>query len=258
MAPVNRLDAVHASAATLAHPNVREFGDADQFEMTDFEAELKRLSAANQELLDEFHPVDAKEEASDDGAELAELRRENADLKARIEELEALVSGQSEELWLERQREYEMLLEEKSEVIRALHQKIHEAQESVNLGAGPPSSLGTSATRLGQAEEIMRLKRELEEQRRQLEQDEEDMMAQMRQMELTMAKERAEMARQRQEVQRQQSDLAREIEQSSRDPELRERLNTLRRQSDPKLKPPTDQPPPPAQKSSGFFRRMFG
>ncbi len=258
MAPVNRLDAVHASTATLTHQGDPEFGDPDQFALTDFEAELKRLSAANQELLDEFQQPDAQEAAPADTGELEELRRENAELRARLEELESLVSGQSEEVWVERQREYEMLLEEKSEVIRCLHQKIQDAQESVSLGDAPPASSGASATRLGQAEEILRLKRELDEQRKQLEQDEEDMMGQMRQMEITMAKERAEMARQRQEVQRQQSDLAREIEQSGRDPELRERLNTLRRQSDPKLKPPTDEPAPAAQQGSGFFRRMFG
>jgi hypothetical protein len=105
----------------------------------------------------------------------------------------------------------------------------------------------------------------MEDQRRQLEQDEEEMMAQMRQMELTMAKERAEMARQRQEVQRLQADLAREIENSVRDPELRERLHSLRRTHEPKqtpaptLVPPAVQTPKPNdQKSSGFFRRIFG
>jgi hypothetical protein len=86
------------------------------------------------------------------------------------------------------------------------------------------------------------------------------MMTQMRQMEITMAKERAEMARQRQEVQRLQADLAREIEQSSRNPELKERLNNLRRPQEPK--PASGAAPvagaKPEQKTSGFFRRIFG
>jgi hypothetical protein len=257
---VNRLDAVHASAAPLSHASKDpEFGDSDQFEMTDFEAELRRLSAANQELLGEFHHGDdVPAAAGADAEELEALRHENAELKSRIHELEALVSGQGEDVWLERQREYEMLLEEKSEVIRSLHQKLHEAQEPADTAEAPVLSAGGGAPMAGQAAEILRLKRELDEQRRQLEQDEKDMMAQMRQMEIAMAKERAEMARQRQEVRRQQSDLAREIEQSGRDPELRERLNTLRRQSDPKLRPPTEEAPPAEQQSSGFFRRMFG
>jgi hypothetical protein len=249
MAPVKRLDAEHASTATLAHAG----DDTDQFDVGDFEAELRRLSVANQELLHEFQHGDA---SSVGDAE--QSRCEIASLRARVHELEAGESSQGEASWLERQREYEMLLEEKSEVIRALHQKIQDAAESVDLGSGPPPSAGASASRLGQAEEILRLKRELEAQRRQLEQDEEEMMTQMRQMEMQMARERAEMARQRQEVQRLKADLEREIEQSSRDPELRERLNTLRRQSDPKPVAATESTPLPQQKSSGFFRRMFG
>ena len=259
MAPVNTKDA-RASSATLPPPGQSE----SQFEITDFEEELKRLSAVNQELLGGFH-----HEGTDN--EVDQLREENAALKARVQELEALASGQGEELWQERQREYEMLLEEKSEVIRGLHQRIQDMADCVSLGDGPapaPSVSATklgqvSSTKLGQAEEILRLKRELEEQKKQLEQDEEDMVAQMRQMEMQMAKERAEMARQRQEMQRMQADLAREIEQSSRDPLLRERLNSLSRRSDPKPAgpaPAADKPAAPKteQQSSGFFRRIFG
>jgi hypothetical protein len=112
-----------------------------------------------------------------------------------------------------------VLVEEKSEVIRGLHQKIQEAQQAqesaIGVESAPAGGASCSGTRLGQAEEILRLKRELEQQRRQLEQDEQDMMTQMRQMEMTMAKERAGLARQQQEVQRLQADLAREIENSS-------------------------------------------
>jgi hypothetical protein len=66
------------------------------------------------------------------------------------------------------------------------------------------------------------------------------------------------MARQRQEVQRLQADLTREIEQSSRDPELKERLNSLRRTQEPKPTAAAPAAARPEQKSSGFFRRMFG
>ncbi len=251
MAPAKTVDASRASAPP---------SDGEQFEFNEFEEELKRLSAANQELLEEFHhPTDEKAPA-EPSEDLERLRQENAELKGRIRELEALVDGRGEELWVERQRAYEALMEEKSEVIRGLHQKIQEMQESVDLGEAPAPAPMASATRLGQAEEILRLKRELEEQRRQLEQDEEDMMTQMRQMEMAMAKERAEMARQRQEAQRLKAELNREIEQTARDPQLKERLNTLRRkvdskQADADVKPTTDKPD---QKSSGFFRRIFG
>ena len=268
MAPVNRLDAMRASLASVPH---RE-PEPDSFEMNDFEAELKRLSAVNQELLEEFHHESGEAiDASPDMDELTMLRQENAELKALIKEMDALSSSDGEEAWLERQREYEMLLEEKSQVIRDLHQKMQESEESVIGGASsPPSGVGMSGTRLGQAEEILRLKRELEEQRRQLEQDEADMMNQMRMMEMAMAKERAEMARQRQEVQRIQADLARELENSTRNPELRERLQSLRRNQPDSTKTPAPIPipaaaipkqvtPPSDQKqSSGFLRRIFG
>ena len=130
---------------------------------------MQRLSAVTQELLEQ---VNAEEEApaeaapatapAADSEELERLRIENDELKARIQELEAHASGQADTLWRERQREYEMLLEEKTEVIRALHQKIQEAQESVDLGDGPPPSTSVSNSRLGQAEEILRLKREMD------------------------------------------------------------------------------------------------
>lgn len=258
MAPTNRLDAVRASTVSCPHYEPMSNDDLD---FADLEAEMQRLTAANDELLHEFQSHDTElelpAETVDD--ELALLRLENAELKARLQELEAMTSGESEQLWRERQHEYEMLLEEKSEVIRGLHLKIQEMQES-SIGGGDATPSGT---KLAQAEEILRLKRELDDQRRQLETDEQDMMEQMRQMELTMAKERAEMARQRQEIQRLQAEIEREVENSTRAPELRERLQSLRRLPDARQTPP---PPtvvrqPAAaveQKSSGFLRRIFG
>jgi hypothetical protein len=260
MAVLNRLDAVRAPKSASKHDHHAGAGNAVDF--NDFEAELKRLSDVNQELLDGVQADDAPLGLRADAApveesdELLLLRLENAELKARIEELEAAAAGQGEELWLERQREYEMLLEDKTDVIRNLHQKIQELQESHAAGESPAAG----GNNTGHAEEILRLKRDLEEQRRQLEQDEEDMVTQMRQMEMAMAKDRAEMARQRNQVQRLQADLAREIENSERDPELRERLHSLRRSQDAKpAAAPADKPAPaPDQNSSGFFRRIFG
>lgn len=266
MAPVNRLDASRASASTL---QPHQEPNSDSYDLINIDDELKRLSAATQELLGQFRaPTDASPSESSpaliDPDEFELLRLENEELRARIQELEGAPNGKGMDHWRERQKEYESLLEEKSEVIRTLHLKLQDIQETVNIGecpAAPEPPPSTSASRLGQAEEILRLKRDLEEQRKQLEQDEQDMMTQMRQMEMTMARERAELARHRQEVQRLQADLAREIEQSSRDPELRERLNTLTRRSNTSpATAPADKPAPPSeqQKSSGFFRRIFG
>ena len=281
MAPVKQRDAQRPSPSDIAL-NQPTDDEGECFEMMSFEEELKRLSAVNQELIQEFHvhEGDAPEtkprgplsgihrlptppDGISESEALAMLRMENAELKARIQELEAQSSsGQTEDVWLERQREYEMLLEEKSEVIRNLHQKIQELQENPGSRESAPVSVG-----IGQAEEILRLKRELEEQRRQLQLDEEDMMSQLRQMEMLMAKERAEMARQRQEMNRLQTELAREIEMASRDEGLRSRLHHLRRAPDntkpiqaPASKPePTPQAEPqlPERKQSGIFGRIF-
>src|SRR5277367_1539674 len=104
MTPVNRLDAGGASLIYAPH----EDQAADEaFDLGDFEAELQRLAAANQELMDEFRgPADDVLPAGADDGELVRLRNENAELKARIEELEAAPPSPDEEQWLERQREY--------------------------------------------------------------------------------------------------------------------------------------------------------
>lgn len=280
------------------------------FDFSDFEAELKRLSAAQQELLDichpneiEDHPVAISVPMSQMMAELQRLSAANRDLMdeigsqgqepaiysprsgARASQLpapaenvpqpihqrepakpaqESSSAPAGEELWLERQREYETLLEEKSEVIRTLHLRIHELEEERNARPAPSADDDHA-----EVSEAMRLKQELENQRHLLRQDEDDVMAQLRQMEMTMAKERAEMARQRQEINRLQTEVMREIEMASRDPGLRERLQHLREGS--RATPAPTQTPiaalpseaipaasAPERKSSSFFRRMFG
>lgn len=259
MALLNRLDALCAPASAPSRP--QHESEAESIDLDDFAAEMKRLSAVNQELLDQVQSLEETpvgiETPPVDAEEMNLLRLENLELKERVQELEALAAGKGDDIWLERQREYEALLEEKSEVIRELHQKIQGQTQPSGTESDP--SILSPAT--GQAEEILRLKRELDEQRRQLQQDEDDMMGQMRQMEIQMAKERAEMARHRQEVQRLQAELTREIENAARDPELKERLKGLRRlDSKNNLVALTDEKPasPSEQKSSSFFRRIFG
>jgi chromosome segregation ATPase len=242
--------------------------------------EMERLAAINQELLGKVRPDGDDSEAPGKPDELASLRGENAQLRARIEELEqASQSAPPDEgQWLEQQKEYEALLEEKSEVIRTLHLRIQERE------AGTPQEAGTPPAELSEADaaDIQGLKKQLEDQRRQLEEDEESLMQQMRQMEMAMSKDRAELARQRNEIQRLHHELNHEIEHASRDPDLRERLVALQRlqgevtgrkhtiaplpakqsletaAAAPAPGTPEEPAPGDKKKSSGLLRRMFG
>jgi DNA repair exonuclease SbcCD ATPase subunit len=203
------------------------------------------------------------------------LRHQNAALRAKVEELEQQIAstGQiAEERWVELQREYETLIEEKSETIRTLHHKNTELRER---GAAAPAAAPAPevAAVPPDREDLLRLQTEVLEQRRQMKEDEESMMGQMRQMEMSLAKDRAEMARQRAELQRLRDDLQHELDVAARDGGLRERLGALQRaattlttargparQETPQASPkPTPVPNPPASTPprSGLFRRMF-
>ncbi len=200
--------------------------------------ELQRLAAAQAELL-ELAP---KRQVTD-AAEVASLRADNAEFRAKLEEVD--------QAWGERQREYENLLEEKTEVIRSLHLKIQQLQEQ----DGPQPQAA-------EPEDLSSAKQQLEEDRRRLAEDEEALMVQMRQMEMAMSKDRAELARQRSELQRLQADLNRAIELAARDGGVRERLQALRKPNEqaPGAGPASTaaHTPPPKKKSSGLLRRIFG
>jgi DNA repair exonuclease SbcCD ATPase subunit len=221
--------------------------------------EFSRLAAVNAELVGRLRGAAGAPSARpalvlDDG-ERSALRDENTALRSRVAELEQLLATPAgDDDWTERQREYEALLDEKSEVIRNLHLKLQEVQEGARRAPDEP---------LPKEDQLIQLKKELEEQRQQLQQDEDSLMGQMRQMELALSKDRAELARQRQDVQRLQADLNREIEQTSRDPALRERLNNLRRgQEAPAKEEPVAAASTAADtakpNNSGLFRRLFG
>jgi len=237
--------------------------DPELHNLDNFDEELQRLSAASRELLESFRGTAAlPDEAPPETDEVALLRLENAELRGRVEELEhaLLGSGAEGDAWAERQREYEALLEEKSEVIRTLHQKVRELQDRP---APRPASAAHIEVPDGDA--LLRLKEELDEQRRQLQEDEEAMTSQLRDMEMALSRDRADLARQRQELTRLKADLEREIEQAARDPGLRERLMSLRRPADrpgsnPSVAAPARAAAPaePQKKgSSGIFRRFF-
>ena len=90
-----------------------------------------RTMLASAEFWDEKAEPAAGGEVDTGEQDLELLRRENAELRAHIQELcrrqeESGAGG--DQGWEERQREFEGLLEEKSEVIRSLHQKIQELQ----------------------------------------------------------------------------------------------------------------------------------
>jgi chromosome segregation ATPase len=223
------------------------------------ECEASRLSAGE-------GPMSADTESWQDkpGFDAAALIRENEQLREQMAEMERLLNGlkqEAEQALANQQREYENLLEEKSELIRSLHRKLHELQER------PPNP--TSAPR---EEELLALSEELERDRAQLKEDEAALMEQMGQMEVQMSRERAELARQRSELQRLQNEIRHELERASRDAALRERLAPLqRRQQEMNRRsgPSHESVPVPEEKAlpprndncprdSGIFRRIFG
>ncbi len=214
--------------------------------------------------------------------EVEQLRRENAALQRAIARREQELQERLEEMehaWAERQKEYEGLLEEKSEVIRELHLKVQEHQQHRPVAATPREEelLALSDELERERCQLEQERRQLQEDRTQLKADEEDLMKQMREMEVQMSRERAEIARQRNEIQRLHSEIRHELELATRDATLRERLLPLQRRHQEMMHRKGGQvsaresagpeaPPPPApaaseparKKDSGLIRRMFG
>jgi ElaB/YqjD/DUF883 family membrane-anchored ribosome-binding protein len=261
----------HSGTATLSAPEL-------SIDVDSLREELERLSAANQEILKEYgsHPDLELPSVHDD--EVSILRQENARLRRRIEELESqsaqLVQqrrqpANADDAWEERQREYETLLEEKSEAIRHLHLQVQELQQVESIDR----------------DELQRMKDQLEADRIRLQEDEQSLMEQARNLEMAMARDRADLARQRSELQRLQQDWNREMELAMRDDGLRERLAHLQRRHEPAATRPGTMSSIPAgarpgtmsnlqrpgtspvvgdktqengQEKAGFLRRIFG
>jgi hypothetical protein len=203
------------------------------------------------------------------------LRAENEELHRIVAELEASLAatqaqggggGGKDGSWEEREREYEALLEEKSEKIRELFSKNQELEKQVAAGGGSGGDSAAPAREAPQDnEELLALSDELErercqieqerrtldEDRRQLREDEESMMRQMREMELQMAKERAELARQRNELQRLHSEIRHELELAQRDAAVNERLKLLQRRHREVSGEPADDPAPTKKSNQG-------
>jgi hypothetical protein len=223
-----------------------------------------------------FHPNRLETNDSRDGEQ---LRAENEELRSLVIELEQALHHHGHgggEDFEARQREYEALLEEKSELIRGLHRKVQAMEkELAERQAAPAPAPKEERKPSGPApreEELMALSEELERERKQLKEDEDALMDQMREMEVQMARERAELARQRNELQRLQAEIRHELELAARDATLRERLAPLQRRHHDitarKGAAPAQQQQQQAQqqpqqeqekkKGSGLFRRLFG
>jgi hypothetical protein len=200
--------------------------------------------------------------ATDVAKERELLLAENAELREKVTQLDDLLDNANRATLLleEQQKDFDKMLEEKSEVIRELHQKLQESQNR-------------PAAEAPHEEELLALSEELERDRKQLKEDEEALMAQMRQMEVQMARERAELGRQRNELQQLHNEIRHELTRASREAELRTRMQpfqrrhqdmTPRRSGEAAPANSEEQIPmdscnqPHKSKDSGIFRRLFG
>jgi chromosome segregation ATPase len=216
----------------------------------------------------------AVEPEADEVQDLLTLREENEQLRALCVELEQALHEASlpgHAGGEDRLKEYEAILEEKTEMIRQQHEQMQQLQAVVaELECQP----GTQAAANGPApreDDLLALSEELERDRRQIQEDEQALMQQMREMEVSMARERAEMARQRNDMQRLQSEIRHELERLERNGALQSKIEglknklsdaTTRRGSAPaasREKPaqPTAPTPAPAKKE-GLMGRLFG
>jgi chromosome segregation ATPase len=230
------------------------------------------LDAANHhaDLQTNGVPKELPSSQTEPATEVDPLRQENNVLRETVAELEKMLEQmlQAEQTWTERQKEQEMLLEEKSDVIRELHVKLqeHAAVPAPREGGAAPHE-----------DELVALSEALEQERCQLKDDEETLMAQMREMEIQMSRERAELARQRNDLQRLHNEIRHELELAARQAELRDRLLPLQRRhqemlhrkgAEPSPEAPSSSSAPPAapaaapaptgKDSSGLLRRLFG
>lgn len=204
-------------------------------------------------------------------AEIEHLQAENEQLRALCQELEQALQEATQHLQpdLEQQiREYDAVLEEKNEMIRQLHQQLHEAQAALEAKVSQPAP-PPPRQHQGPApceDELLALSEELERERRQLQEDEHTLMEQMREMEVGMARERAELARQRNDLQRLQAEIRHDLERLERNGAVQSKIENLkiklqdataRRGAAPGPTGASGQSAAPARKE-GLMGRLFG
>jgi len=236
----------------------------------------------HEEILRRLRQQEGSPQASAaDDEDLAQLTADNSELRSIYEELRQLTeetAGQDSVNYEEKEREFEALLEEKTEAIRMLHMRIQELERVVGHAQSsrrPAIKLPSKEELLGLSDELDRERCQMEQERRQLEvdrkqlqDDEEAMVRQMREMELQMAKERAELARQRNELTRLHSEIKHELERAQRDRDIHKKLESFRRNtpdSDAKKKSSGEIPAKGGKKEKdkdegggGMFGRWFG
>jgi len=218
---------------------------------------------------------------ADDLQEAGRLRDENAQLRSLCLELEQALqeassrgggdegSGASDQ-----NRDFEALLEEKSETIRRLHQHVEELQAALTdaeARAAEAVEQGGSGARPGGGGGPVPREEQLQE-------DEQTLMDQMREMEVGMARERAELARQRNDLQRLQAEIRHELERLERNGALQSKIDSLKSKlqdvtarrgarsdvpGQPGAPSPANAPPaqPPSSgpsKGQGLMGRLFG
>jgi len=222
------------------------------------------------------------EAGPDEVQELELLHHENAQLRNLCIELEQALQEasqlQEQQGGDEQLREYETILEEKTETIRQLHQELQHAHTIVAEMENQVNEAMEHRPPAGPApreEELLALSEELQRERRQLQEDEQTLMDQMREMEVSMARERAEMARQRNDLGRLQSDIRHELERLEKSGAAVRKMEELKRQfadatnrrglaaSAPVPQPqpaqqPQPQQPPAKKDSNGLMGRLFG
>src|SRR5262249_47245136 len=113
--------------------------------------------------------------------EVEHLRAENEELRGLVLELEQALQGAgqvADQEWENRAREYEAMLEEKSDLIRNLHRRLSELEEAHDARGGNAAAAGSGV----REQELLALSEELERERRQIKEDEDALMEQMREM----------------------------------------------------------------------------
>lgn len=205
-------------------------------EETPSEDGVNGLAAQDQNLLRTLGIGAATRHAASPSPDADALLQENGELRGIIAELKGQLDDagpKAEEAFRERHKEYEAMLDEKSQIIRELHVKIQELEARPLVPATPKEEelLALSEELERERCQFQQERRQLDEDRKQMEEDEQIMTQQMQEMEVQMARERADFARQRTELNRIQEEIRREVENVERNGLLNQRLGQLRQRS---------------------------
>jgi len=177
------------------------------------------------------------------GSRAAQLRGENEELRVAIAELRQRIddaTAPQQGSWEEREREFETILEEKSEEIRLLYMQIQEQERTQQEPAEPPPKTADSDDESvnALAEELAQDQARLEEEREQVRTDreqvradEEDLERRMQEMELQTAKSRSDIVKARNELQRLYNEVRAELEQAKQGGAMSDRVANLEREA---------------------------